>query len=203
MAVITRFKSVADDGGTIGDEITSGTPDELLPPVTVLDRLNGATILRKMWLRSDSDIDVFHGFNSPGYYTVRMFVSAGANDTVADLTGNEDRYGVTTTTGTSTVTDVMVETPPTTPVTFRVNDYLNIAGEITQLTAIADNGDGTTTFTVSPSLASIPAVGTVVSALISQTMVTGADYPFWIEEIVPSGAARPGAYNNVDTVALY
>jgi hypothetical protein len=202
MAVITRYKSVGDDGGAIGDEITSGTPDELLPAVTVLDRLNGATILRKIWLRSDADIDIFHGFNAPGYYEIRMFVSAGVNDTVGDLTGNEDRYGTTTVTGGDDM-DVEVTTPTASPVTFRVNDYVNIAGEVTQITAISDNGDGTSTFSVSPPLANTPSVGTIVSGLIEQSMVAGTDYPFWVEEVVPAGAARPGAYNNVDTVALY
>lgn len=89
---LTFHKSAADAGGAIGDEISSGVVDALLPEVTLANQSAGATISRKFYVANDAATDVaVSSFSLDSYssFVTILFESSGDAQVVTDLTGSE------------------------------------------------------------------------------------------------------------------
>ena len=201
MATLTYFKSVGDDGGTIGDQLTDGGIDDLLPPITSQDRLNGVNFYRKLWVRSDEDISVMNSLANRGEYNACWFVSAGENDTVADLTGNEVKYGALMVVS-NTVNSAVV-TNNTTWEIVRDNDYAHIGNDVVQIDTVTDNGDGTLTLNFSPDIADSDWSGTYMSTCIDTSMSAGDDNPFWIQVDVPALSPMNNSFSTLEFLMVY
>lgn len=89
--MITFYDAVADTGGALGSELTSGTVGELLPEVTKANQLAGVTIYRKFYLVNDvaSAIPVILTIGTPSAFTAIVFESGGDSEVVGDLSGSE------------------------------------------------------------------------------------------------------------------
>ena len=201
MATLTYFKSASDDGGAIGDQLTDGGIDDLLPPITSQDRLNGVNFFRKIWVRSDEDISAMTSLANKGEYNACWFESAGENDTIADLTGNEVRFGalgiVSNTVNTAKITN------NTKWVLARVDDYAHIGDDIVQIDAITDNGDGTSDIEFSPDIADNDHAGTFLSTCIDKSMTSGGDNPFWTEVDVPALSPMNNSFSTLEFLMVY
>jgi len=160
MPNFTFYRSVDDDGGAKGDQIADGSIDALLPPITGAMRLDGATILRKVWIECDEDVDMLYGVANDGLFQAYAFLSANDDDHIADLTGNERNIAALKVTA-NTDTTITVEADSDTGVV-AADDYITIGTEISQVDSVADNGDGTWTVTLKGSITAEKAVGSLI-----------------------------------------
>lgn len=202
MAIITYYKSATVDGGAIGAQITDGGIDDLLPAITSQNRLAGLTFHRKIWIQSDTTLTILTSLANEGQYDATWFTSANPlTDTVANLTGIETKYGamniVSNTTTTATVTN------DATDILARVNDYAYIGSDVVQISAIVDNGDGTSTITFSPAIATADHSGTMFSTLISSAFTANTAVPFWIKVVIPPLAPISSNYNTLQFLTVY
>ena len=91
---ISFYKSVDEDGGAIGDILTNGGVDELLPIISSQDRINGTTYIRKYWIKADVDSTVFNGLaNDYALFRDSVVFKAGDDDHISDIVGDEPKYG--------------------------------------------------------------------------------------------------------------
>ena len=89
--MIAIHKAVADAGGAIGDEIGSGEVAALIPKTTLADQNDGATILRKFYLKNTntrSEVGTI-SLEASTPFTAIIFASSGDAEVVGDLTGLE------------------------------------------------------------------------------------------------------------------
>jgi len=195
------YKSATPDGGAIGDELTDGGVDDLLPGITSQDRLNGLTILRKIWYESDIDANVLCSLANQGQYNSCFFESANADDTVSDLTGNEDKYGALEIIS-NTVNTVKVKNDPNETL-IRVNDKAHIGTDVVSINSITDNGDGTSDIEFSPDIADADHGGSFLVSCIEKSFSAGDQKPFWIKVVVPELAPMNSTLDTHEFFALY
>ena len=55
---VKYYKSATDAGGAMGAQLSDGGIDDLLPPITSQNRLQGTDFFRKIWYESDADIGI-------------------------------------------------------------------------------------------------------------------------------------------------
>ena len=201
MATLTFYKSAADDGGAIGAQITDGGIDDLLPPITSQDRLHGLTFHRKVWIESDTDLSILNSIANHGQYGAVYFESANANDTVADLTGTETKYGAMLIVS-NTENDVIVNNNADYTI-MRVGDYAFIGADVVQIDTITDNGDGTSTVAFSPAIPTADHSGTYFSTMIDKAFTAATPLPFWVKIDVPTLAPISSNYNTLKFLTVY
>jgi len=90
--MITYHKAVSDLGGAIGDEISSGVVNEVLPEISLANQSSGATISRKFYIANSGATDVAISslsLSTSTVFTSILFESTGDAQVVGDLTGSE------------------------------------------------------------------------------------------------------------------
>ena len=191
----TFYNSKAD--GTPDAQITSGEVGALFSTLTSQERINGDTEFSKLWIQSDADVTLFIGIKTPSPYTSTLFLSASTDtDTAADITGSETKYGALEVVSVADP-DITVKNNPD-YVLVRVNDDVIVSGDAYNVTAIVDNGDGTSTITLNRSMAYVPAAGDFVTSVITLNLVTATPGAVWREETVPVGASWYAEFASAD-----
>ena len=198
---ITFFKSATPDGGAIGDQLTDGGVDDLFSGVTSQDRLNGIIIHRKIWYKADEDVSVMCSLANEGQYDSCFFESAGENDTVSDLTGNEVKYGALEIIS-NTVNTVKIKNDPAETL-IRQNDKAHIGTDMVNIDSLTDNGDGTSDINFSPDIANADLSGTYLVSCIDKSFTAGDEKPFWIRVTVPELATSNETLDTHEFFALY
>ena len=202
MAVLTYFKSATNDGGAKGTQLTDGGVDDLFPTITSQDRLNGVNFKRKIWYESDTALTIVCSLANQGQYNSCFFKTAtGGNDVVGDITGTEDRYGalniVSNTVNTAKVTNNAKWT------LVRVADKAHIGSDVVTVSAVSDNGDGTSDVTFSPDIASADHSGGFMVSTLAETFAVATAVPFWVEIDVPTASSIAGNRDSHQFMALY
>lgn len=89
--MIAIHKAVADTGGAIGDEISSGTVAALLPEIKLTDQNDGASFTRKFYLKNNNTRTETGTLTLTAStpFTAIIFESLGDIEVVTDLTGTE------------------------------------------------------------------------------------------------------------------
>lgn len=196
----TWHKSITDDGGAIGAEITSGTVGAIFPALTTAERIAGDDKLRKIYITSDADVTAFITLGSTGLYNAGIFPSGGSAEVVGDLTGAEDRYGASEVVSATTTVITVTNNPDW--VFFRAGGYLIYSTEVSAISTVTDNGNGTSEVTLSAALPSAPVAFEYVSSAFPIVMTSGTDYPLWRHNKVPSGSARTADYDTIEILAV-
>ena len=199
--MLTYYKSAGDDGGAIGDQITDAELNALLPEISSQDRLTGITILRKMWIESDASITCYYSLANEGMFDAYAFKSANENDTIADLTGNEDRYGAMVISS-NTTSSVTVEEDPN-YLLARAGDELYIAANVVEIDSVTDNGDGTLTIDFSPDIPSADLSGQYCASMMKTVVAASDPWPMWVEVEVAPLSVETGDYNSIDVLTVY
>lgn len=90
MAILVH-KAVADTGGAIGDEISSGVVAELLPEITLAQQLAGVIINRKFYIKNTGAVskDITVTLGTATVFTTIIFEATDDAEVVGDLTGSE------------------------------------------------------------------------------------------------------------------
>jgi len=201
MAEITYYKSATEAGGAIGDQLTDGGTDDLLPPILSQNRLSGLEYFRKIWYKSDADMNVMCSVANEGQYDSCFFESADPSDTVSDLTGSETRYGalsiVSNTENTVTVTN------DTRWTLMRVGDKAHIGDQMVEIDTITDNGDGTSTVDFHNDIPTADHSGTYFVTCIDKAFNAGDEIPFWIQVVVPELAPANSSLDTHQFFALH
>ena len=198
---MTFYKSATDDGGAIGDQLTDGGVDDLLPGITSQNRLNGVVIHRKIWYKSDAANNVMCSLANEGQFDSCFFESAGLNDTIGDLTGSETKYGALEIIS-NTVNTVKIKNDPAETLA-RVNDKAHIGTDMVTIDSITDNGDGTSDIAFSPDIADADHAGTYMVTVIDKAFAAGDEFPFWIRITVPAQAPMNATLDTHEFFALY
>ena len=89
---LTYHKAVADTGGAIGSEISSGDVNTLFSEISLSVQASGATVSRKFYIANDGASDeVISNLSkdSDSVFISILFESTGDAQVVGDLTGSE------------------------------------------------------------------------------------------------------------------
>jgi len=190
---LTFYKSENDNGGAKGDQIADGAVDAILPPISAGDRLDGITILRKLWIESDEDIDLLYGIGNDGLFQAYGFVSANDGDTTADLTGNE-RLIAGLKIVSNTASALTVEDDDESEVV-QADDYLTVGNEITRVDSVTDNGDGTWTINLKSDLTGGDYSGQWAVIQFRRSVTAGNAIPLWVKVVIPPLSNAQDDYN--------
>jgi hypothetical protein len=201
MALITYYKSATVDGGAIGTQLTDGGIDDLLPAVTSQDRLNGLTFHRKIWIQSDTALNILNSLANHGQYGAVWFETANINDTVANILGTERKYGAAKIVSNTTISAIVENNANYT--IFAANDYFYIGTDVVQITTVTDNLDGTSTISFSPAIPTADHTGTYASSLINKPFTVNTPVPFWVKIDIPALAPLSASYNTLQFLTVY
>jgi len=194
MATPTFYNAL--DDGSIGTQIQDNQENALLPEVTSQMRIDGTTILKKLYIKMDEDISTFISLENKGMFDARIMTSTGTSETASDVPSDRKRYTarpiISNTTSTVTISADDAQF-------FAVNDYISLGGYIVQITAIDDDDNGNKKITFGDNIPSINLTGTYVSNCIKQDFTAGNAVPFWIENVIEPGAV---AIDSRDTIPL-
>lgn len=200
----TFFASETYDGGTIGAQLTDNGLNELFRPIPKSILVGGGSTLQKAWVKPDSDGEFWYFMDLQAYAgspkaSLYWFVSAGANDTVSDLTGNEDRYGIGEVIS-NTDTDFTISADANYTI-WRAGDYVELEGEaLRKISAVTDNGDGTLTIAIDGDFGGNDYSGYVAYGAYYVNGAANTAYPVWAEIATPANAGGDGG--NLTTTLL-
>jgi len=202
MALLTFYKSTTEDGGAKGQQLTNGGVDDLYPAIDSQDRLNGKVIHRKIWYQTDASSVIMCTLSNQGQYNSCFFKTAsGGNDVVGSITGNEDRFGALAIV--SNGTDSVVVTNNKKWTLARVGDKAHIGNDVVGITAISDNGNGTSNITFSPAIPVAIHDGTFFATVIEENFTAGTAVPFWTEIDIPALSSISSNRDNHSFMSLY
>ena len=201
---LTFYKSASDEGGAIGAQLADGGIDDLLPPISSQERLQGVTFYRKIWIESDTDVNILSSLGNMGQYTAVWFETAGENDTIADIIGTERKYAaLEILSNTEDAAIVKIDALYSVSDLINIDDYAFIGADIVQIDSVKDNADGTADIGFSPSIPSADHTGTFMSTLIDKAFVTATPVPFWVKVDVPALAPMESNYNTLQFLTVY
>ena len=183
----------ANSDGTVGDRIMSGQLNALFTDVNYQMRHNGDRALAKFWIESDEDVEIPISVTNGTAYHHYVFLSADDGDAVADLTGDEYRYGALNVVDTDDSNKIKVIKDQHYTLA-RVGDVLYWSGDPYQIDDIVDNSDGTITISLGSDInGTMPEPGDYVQTMTQPVSLT-ANTPksFWRERIVDAGSQWSG-----------
>ena len=84
-------KAITDDGGAIGNDISSGEVGNLLRKILLSEQTSGVVIPRKLYLVNEDvvDVDIVFNLEEYSFFEAILFESTGDAQVVGDLTGLE------------------------------------------------------------------------------------------------------------------
>jgi hypothetical protein len=194
MATVKFYKSASDDGGAIGNEITSGVVNEAIPGILTQDRLVGTEILRKQWVECDEDVTFVLGLRDRAFYGAQLFTSAGLNDTISDLTGTEDKFAaakVLSHNGDTLTLDLC----PYGDEVFRAGDRIIAGGTVVSISTVTYNVDDVTV--VLDQSIDNDLTGDMITSAVSIQLTANNAKPFWVREDLPENAPYYADYNSI------
>ncbi len=215
------YKAISDDGGVIGEQISSGVTGALLPEITKNDRLNGVVIHRKFYIKNLSTLIALHtSLDELGEFNACLFLSAGDTEVVGDLTGTEDKYGASeityvedttghteTENGVGGLSDIKkVRVKKNSDFTFfRVGEKVGIGGstgEIGTLSTVTDLGSEIE-LEFSSELTYKHAIGLNAHSYIQSSVDTAVSIPFWLQVKVDANASTSSTFNALSLALVY
>ncbi len=200
MAVFTYYKAVdsATDGSK-GSQVSSSEIGAILPYLSSQDRIDGVTRLEKMYVQSDTTMNVYIGLTSLGLFTCGIMDSTGTSEVSGDVPSDRPRFGASKIL--SNDADGCVIEHNTVEDLFRANDYILVGDVVVQIDTItANTTDRTITYKFS--IPYVDLVGTNASSVFSKSLTAGTASPLWFEDIVEAGSPATQTYNTLPLVIV-
>lgn len=210
--IIEYYAAIADQGGAIGAQFSSGDIGAILPKLTTQNMIDGITIQRKIYIKNIRGTStIYAGLEVLGLFNAAMFDSTGDAQIASEITGTEDKYGgakITkaidsntneeTENGAGSLTDikkVVVEKNPLYTF-FRTGEPIIVNQKIGEILAIIDLA----THWEIELTDSVP-YGYVIDknafSALTGPLTVGTHKPYWIEVVINPGEVEQDHFNKI------
>ncbi|WP_297525117.1 hypothetical protein [Sulfurovum sp.] len=179
------YRSATDNGGAIGDEITSGQMNGLFPTLTVTEEVLGADKFRKIWLESDEDgVDMYMGIADPGLFEAYLFYVVNSNDeNIGDLDPAAQDYFGGVVVKSATIGEFTFDNVSKT--LFRDGEFILHKNRLYDIDTVTDNGTDTTV-SISGDFDPVPEAGDWITSMLNDTLDANTPSPYWRNNVTPS-----------------
>lgn len=179
------YRSATDDGGAIGDEITSGQMNALFPTLTVTEEVSGTDKFRKIWVEADEDgVDMYVGIADPGLFEAYLFDVVNDDDeSIGDFDPSVQDYFGGVVVKSAAVDEFTFDN--VSKALFRDGGMILHANKLYSIDTVTDNGTDTTVV-VNGDLDPVPEAGDWITSMMNKTLSANTPSPFWRNNVTPA-----------------